>query len=167
MRDVAVTDGDKVEAMIKFGWSVQYYAVGDLVKYMNQVTDADVDKLMKEYEDTYNIVYGENKEFTISHIKEQAKTEIALKAFLKDKNAKAFTNTFQDLHGMKQLPGLATQRLMAEGYGFGAEGDWKLSALVRTIKVMANGLKGGTSFMEDYTYHFEENNMMKSGCSYA
>ena len=163
MRDVAVTDGDKVEAMIKFGWSVQYYAVGDLVKYMSQVTDAEIDKLMKEYEDTYNIVYGDNKEYTISHIKEQAKTEIAIRAFLKDKNAKAFTNTFQDLYGMKQLPGLATQRLMADGYGFGAEGDWKLSALVRTIKVMGNGLKGGTSFMEDYTYHFEENNMMNLG----
>lgn len=163
MRDVAVTDGDKVEAMIKFGWSVQYYAVGDLVKYMDQVTDSDIDKLMKEYEDTYNIIYGDNKEYTVSHIKEQAKTEIAIKAFLKDKNAKAFTNTFQDLHGMKQLPGLATQRLMADGYGFGAEGDWKLSALVRTIKVMGNGLKGGTSFMEDYTYHFEENNMMNLG----
>lgn len=163
MRDVAVTDGDKVEAMIKFGWSVPYHPVGDLVKYINEVSDLEINRLMKEYQDTYNIIYGKNKEYTISHIKEQAKMEIAIRTFLQDKNAKAFTNTFQDLHGMKQLPGLATQRLMNEGYGFGAEGDWKLSALVRTIKVMGNGLKGGTSFMEDYTYHFEEKNMMNLG----
>lgn len=157
MREVAVTDGDKVEAMIKFGWSVPYYGIGDLVSYMNEVSDSDVNALFDEYDSRYEIVYGPDKDFTISHIKEQARIEIALRRFLKDNNANALCTNFQDLHGMKQLPGLAIQRLLADGYGFAAEGDWKTSALVRTFKVMTSGLvesgKKGNAFMEDYTYN--------------
>jgi L-arabinose isomerase len=159
MREVAVTDGDKVEAMIRLGWSVPYYGIGDLVEYMNQVSQADIDALYDEYNSEYDIVLGQDKEFTISHIKEQAKIEIALRRFLKDKDGNALCTNFQDLHGMKQLPGLAIQRLLADGYGFGAEGDWKTSALVRTFKVMTAGLvtKGkGNAFMEDYTYNLEK-----------
>ena len=157
MREVAVTDGDKVEAMIRYGWSVPYYGIGDLVAYMNDVSQADIDALYDEYNAKYEIVYGNDKDFTISHIKEQAKIEIALRRFLKDKNGKALCTNFQDLHGMKQLPGLAIQRLLADGYGFGAEGDWKTSALVRTFKAMTAGqvTEGkGNAFMEDYTYEF-------------
>lgn len=157
MREVAVTDGDKVEAMIKFGWSVPYYGIGDLVSYMNEVSDSDVNALFDEYDNRYEIVYGPDKDFAISHIKEQARIEIALRRFLKDNNANALCTNFQDLHGMKQLPGLAIQRLLADGYGFAAEGDWKTSALVRTFKVMTSGLvesgKKGNAFMEDYTYN--------------
>ncbi len=156
MREVAVTDGDKVEAMIKFGWSVPYYGIGDLVAYMNDVSQADIDALYDEYNQTYEIVLGNDKDFTISHIKEQAKIEIALRRFLKDNDGKALCTNFQDLHGMKQLPGLAIQRLLADGYGFGAEGDWKTSCFVRTFKAMTAGLvtKGkGNAFMEDYTYN--------------
>jgi len=157
MREVAVTDGDKVEAMIKFGWSVPYYGIGDLVSYMNEVSDSDVNALFDEYDSRYEIVYGPDKDFTISHIKEQARIEIALRRFLKDNNANALCTNFQDLHGMKQLPGLAIQRLLADGYGFAAEGDWKTSSLVRTFKVMTSGLvesgKKGNAFMEDYTYN--------------
>ena len=157
MREVAVTDGDKVEAMIRYGWSVPYYGIGDLVAYMNDVSQADIDALYDEYNTKYEIVLGNDKDFTISHIKEQAKIEIALRRFLKDKNGKALCTNFQDLHGMKQLPGLAIQRLLADGYGFGAEGDWKTSALVRTFKAMTAGqvTEGkGNAFMEDYTYEF-------------
>ena len=157
MRDVAVTDGDKVEAMIKFGWSVPYYGIGDLVAYMNDVTQSEIDALYDEYNQEYEIVLGKDKDFDIAHIKEQAKIEIALRRFLKDKDGRALCTNFQDLWGMKQLPGLAIQRLLADGYGFGAEGDWKTSALVRTFKVMTDGLvtKGkGNAFMEDYTYEF-------------
>ncbi len=157
MREVAVTDGDKVEAMIKFGWSVPYYGIGDLVAYMNEVSDSDVNALYDEYNSKYEIVLGNDKDFTISHIKEQAKIEIALRRFLKDNNGKALCTNFQDLHGMKQLPGLAIQRLLADGYGFGAEGDWKTSCLVRTFKAMTAGQvvpgSKGNAFMEDYTYN--------------
>ncbi len=161
MREVAVTDGDKVEAMIQFGWSVPYYGIGDLVAYMNDVSQADVDALYDEYNQKYEIVYdcgnGFEKDFVIAQIKEQAKIEIALRKFLKDNNGKALCTNFQDLHGMKQLPGLAIQRLLADGYGFGAEGDWKTSCLVRTFKAMTDGLvvegKKGNAFMEDYTYN--------------
>lgn len=159
MREVAVTDGDKVEAMIRYGWSVPYYGIGDLVAYMDKVTQAEIDELYDTYCKEYEIVYGEDKEFTISHIKEQAKIEIALRRFLKDKDATALCTNFQDLHGMKQLPGLAIQRLLADGYGFAAEGDWKTAALVRTFKAMTEGLvtKGkGNAFMEDYTYNLEK-----------
>ncbi len=161
MREVAVTDGDKVEAMVKFGWSVPYYGIGDLVAYMNEVSKADIDALYDEYNQKYEIVYdcgnGFEKDFVIGQIKEQAKIEIALRRFLKDNDGNALCTNFQDLHGMKQLPGLAIQRLLADGYGFGAEGDWKTSALVRTFKVMTAGLvvegKKGNAFMEDYTYN--------------
>ncbi|MCR5763613.1 MAG: L-arabinose isomerase [Treponema sp.] len=156
MREVAVTDGDKVEAMIKFGWSVPYYGIGDLVAYMNDVSQADIDALYDEYNQKYEIVLGNDKDFTISHIKEQAKIEIALRRFLKDNDGKALCTNFQDLHGMKQLPGLAIQRLLADGYGFGAEGDWKTSCVVRTFKAITAGLVStgkGNAFMEDYTYN--------------
>ncbi|WP_307770656.1 L-arabinose isomerase [uncultured Treponema sp.] len=158
MREVAVTDGDKVAAMIQFGWSVPYYGIGDLVAYMNEVSEADINALFDRYNEEYEIVYGSDKQYTIAHIKEQAKIEIALRRFLKDNNGKALCTNFQDLWGMKQLPGLAIQRLLADGYGFGAEGDWKTSAFVRTFKVMTDGLVGngkGNAFMEDYTYNLE------------
>jgi L-arabinose isomerase len=151
MREVAVTEGDKVEAQIKLGYAVNGYGVGDLVAFVNAVSDADVAAAMKAYEAEYQIVASANKE----RIKVQARYEVGMRAFLKDKGAMAFTTTFEDLHGLLQLPGLAVQRLMAEGYGFGAEGDWKTAALVRATKVMSAGLKGGTSFMEDYTYHMD------------
>ena len=155
MREVAVTEGDKVEAQMKFGYSVNGYGVGDLVKYVNASTNSQVNRLITEYEDKYTLVPSLNKngEKRQSLI-DAAKIETGLRRFLREGNFKGFTDTFEDLHGLTQLPGLPVQRLMAEGYGFGAEGDWKTAALVRAMKVMAAGLKGGTSFMEDYTYHF-------------
>ena len=155
MRDVAVTEGDKVEAQIKLGYDVYGYGVGDLVKAVNESTDADIQKMMQAYLDEYEVAPallpgGENH----AALHEGAKIEVGLRNFLKAGNFKAFTTTFEDLHGLEQLPGLAVQRLMRDGYGFGAEGDWKTSALVRAMKVMSEGLKGGVSFMEDYTYHF-------------
>jgi L-arabinose isomerase len=166
MRDVAVTDGDKVEAMIQLGWSVPYYGIGDLVAYMTKVTDAEINKLVKLYEADYEIVWGKDKNFVLKSIQEQARIEIAMRAFFKDTKSNAFTTNFEDLHGMKQLPGLACQRLMADGFGFAAEGDWKTAAMVRTFKVMSAGLGGkgfGDSFMEDYTYHFKKGNEMDLG----
>jgi L-arabinose isomerase len=164
MRQVAVTEGDKVEAEIKFGYAVNGYGIGDLVKVINQVSDAEIDKLVGEYQETYKVVpslkKGGDKH---SALRESAKIELGLKAFLEDGNFKGFTDTFEDLHGMLQLPGISVQRLMAAGYGFGAEGDWKTAALVRAMKVMGAGLKGGNSFMEDYTYHFEPKNNMVLG----
>ncbi|MCR5045914.1 MAG: L-arabinose isomerase [Treponema sp.] len=159
MRDVAVTDGDKVEAYVKFGWSVPYYGIGDLVAYMKDVPQNEVDALYDEYNSQYQIVLSNDKDHDIQSIKEQARIEIALRKFLADKKANALCTNFQDLWGMKQLPGLAIQRLLADGYGFGAEGDWKTSALVRTFKVMTMGLVGngkGNAFMEDYTYNLEK-----------
>jgi L-arabinose isomerase len=159
MREVAVTDGDKVEAMIKFGWSVPYYGIGDLVDYMTKVSETDIDELVEEYKKEYTIDWTGDRDFTLSHIREQAKIEIALRKFLKDNNGNALCTNFQDLWGMKQLPGLAIQRLLADGYGFGAEGDWKTAAMVRTFKVMTAGLTGkgkGNAFMEDYTYNLEK-----------
>ncbi len=155
MREVAVTEGDKVEAQLKFGYSVNGYGVGELVRNVNASTNSQVNKLIAKYEDNYTLVpslkkNGENRQSLI----DAARIEIGLRKFLKEGNFKGFTTTFEDLHGLTQLPGLSVQRLMAEGYGFGAEGDWKTAALVRAMKVMARGLKGGTSFMEDYTYHF-------------
>lgn len=152
MRDVAVTEGNKVSAQIKMGYSVYGYGIGDLVKSVNEVKDPSVKKLIAEYGDEYKISQAVAASDTL---KEAARIEIGMENFLKAGNFKAFTTTFEDLHGLKQLPGLAVQRLMAKGYGFGAEGDWKTAALVRSMKVMASGLKGGTSFMEDYTYHFD------------
>lgn len=164
MREVAVTEGDKVEAQMRFGYSVNGYGLGDLVQYVNNVNENEIDKLIEEYFDKYEVAPNAKKDGDkYSNLREAAKIEIGLRNFLKDGNFKAFTTTFENLHGLKQLPGLAVQRLMAEGYGFGAEGDWKTAALVRAVKVMSAGLKGGTSFMEDYTYHFEPGNMMVLG----
>ncbi|MCJ8007511.1 L-arabinose isomerase [Lederbergia wuyishanensis] len=162
MRQVAVTEGDKVEAQIQLGWTVNGYGIGDLVERINSVTEQQVDELMTMYEDQYNIDEEGKQEGSIRDaIRYQAKIEIALKSFLEDGGYTAFTTTFEDLHGMKQLPGLAVQRLMEQGYGFAGEGDWKTAALVRLMKIVANGK--GTSFMEDYTYHFEPGNEMVLG----
>jgi L-arabinose isomerase len=160
MRDVAVTEGNKVSAQIKLGYSVYGYGVGDLVKYVNDASAASIKKLVAEYCDEYKMT---KTVASSDSVKEAAKIEIGLEAFLKDGNFKAFTTTFEDLHGLKQLPGLSVQRLMNKGYGFGAEGDWKTSALVRSMKVMSEGLEGGTSFMEDYTYHFDPKGMRVLG----
>jgi len=154
MRDVAVTEGDKVEAQIQFGYDVYGYGVGDLVKAVNDASDADVKQMMQAYFDEYDVIPAlqPNGEKHASLV-EGARIEVGMRNFLSAGNFKAFTTTFEDLHGLAQLPGLAVQRLMRDGYGFGAEGDWKTSALVRAMKVMSAGLKGGVSFMEDYTYH--------------
>jgi L-arabinose isomerase len=154
MREVAVTGGDRVEAQIRLGWSTNGYAVGDLVARVAEVSDADVERVVSEYEDTYVLAPslqrgGEKRE----GLRYAARQEIAMRAFLEDGGFGAFTTTFEDLHGLSQLPGLACQRLMASGFGFGAEGDWKTAALVRLGKVMTAGRRGGVSFMEDYTYH--------------
>ena len=162
MREVAVTEGDKVEAQIKFGWSISGYGVGDLVKYIDGVSDVEVNQLMEEYETLYEIASEVREEGSLREaVREQARIELAISAFLLEGGFGAFTTTFEDLHGMKQLPGLAAQRLMAAGYGFGAEGDWKTAALVRLMKIMSNGK--GTSLMEDYTYHLEEGHEMILG----
>jgi L-arabinose isomerase len=154
MREVAVTEGDKVEAQIKLGWSINYYGVGDLVKVIKEVSDADVDKLVKSYADEYEMSAETRSGAGLESVKVQARIEIALKSFLSAGKFGAFTDTFEDLHGLAQLPGLASQRVMAAGYGFGAEGDWKTAAIVRAMKVMATGL-GGASFLEDYTYNLD------------
>ena len=164
MRFVAVTDGDKVEAEMKFGYSVNTHGVGDLVKVINEVGDSAIDILCQEYADTYSLastlVKGGSQH---TSLREAARIELGLREFLANGNFKGFTDTFEDLHGMAQLPGIATQRLMNDGYGFGGEGDWKTSVLVRMMKVMATGLKGGNSFMEDYTYHFDPKHQMVLG----
>ncbi len=164
MREVAVTEGDKVEAQLKFGYSVNGYGIGDLVAFVDQVTDADVDKLIEEYEASYSFS-ADSKKGGSNHfaVRDAAKIELGMRGFLEDGNFKGFTTTFEVLHGLKQLPGIAVQRLMADGYGFGAEGDWKTSALVRAMKVMGSGLEGGASFMEDYTYHLDPENMQCLG----
>lgn len=149
MRNVAVTEGDKVEAEIKFGWSVNTWAVGDLVQYIDKVTDAEVEAQVKEYETKY-----EMNTDNLESVKYQAKMEVAIKKFLEDNNADGFVNTFEDLYGMKQLPGLATQDLTGQGYGFGPEGDWKISCLTAVMKTMAQGIDKGTALIEDYTYNF-------------
>ena len=156
MRDVAVTEGDKVEAEIRLGVSVNTYGVNDLVAVVDTVDDATVDGLVAEYQDTYAVAPelrrgGERHE----SLRYGARIEAGLRRFLEDGGYTAFTTNFEDLGGLRQLPGLAVQRLMADGYGFGGEGDWKTSVLVRTLKVMAQGLPGATSFMEDYTYHLD------------
>ena len=150
MRDVAVTEGDKVEARIKLGWTVNGYGTADLVDVYNEVSDADVKALLAGYEKEYAMNTTD-----LDAVYEQAKIEIAMRRFLENGGYKAFTTTFEDLHGLKQLPGLAVQRLTGDGYGFGGEGDWKTSALSSVMKYMASGLKGGTGFMEDYTYNLE------------
>lgn len=153
MREVAVTEGDKVEAQIRFGYSVSGYGVGDLVACVQQVSDAQAEQLVQEYLETYVLGPGTEGEAGRRGLLAAAKIEWGMRAFLTGGGFKAFTTSFEQLHGLEQLPGLAVQRLMADGYGFGAEGDWKTAALVRAMKVMAAGLPGGTSFMEDYTYH--------------
>ncbi|HEY7272884.1 MAG TPA: L-arabinose isomerase [Actinoplanes sp.] len=154
MRDVAVTEGDKVEAELRFGVSVNTYGVNDLVAAVDAAADADVDKLVATYEDSYDVVpelrRGGDRHESLRY---GARIELGLRSFLDGGGFTAFTTNFQDLGGLRQLPGLAVQRLMADGYGFGGEGDWKTSVMLRTCKVMADGLPGGTSFMEDYTYH--------------
>ena len=153
MREVAVTEGDKVEAQLRLGYSVNGYGVGDLVKFVDGVTEAEIDRLVAEYEDSYTVAEAlRSNGSQRAALREAARIEIGMRAFLEKGGFKAFTTTFEDLYGLAQLPGLAVQRLMADGYGFGAEGDWKTAALVRAMKVMGAGLKGGTSFMEDYTY---------------
>ncbi len=162
MRDVAVTEGDKIEAQIKFGWTVDYYGIGDLVEEINQVSDDDVEALFEEYTKLYEMPAEASEP---GHVRDsilyQARVELALKSFLSRGNYNAFTTNFEDLHGMKQLPGLAAQRLMAQGYGFAGEGDWRTAALLRMMKIIANNK--GTSFMEDYTYHLEPGNEMILG----
>jgi L-arabinose isomerase len=156
MREVAVTEGDKVSAQFKFGFSVNGYGVGDLVNVIGEVRDRDVDGVLDEYEAAYEVASdlrrgGARARF----VREQARIELGMRAFLEQGGFKGFTTTFEDLHGLAALPGLAVQRLMADGYGFGAEGDWKTAALLRAEKVMSVGLAGGASFMEDYTYHLD------------
>jgi L-arabinose isomerase len=160
MRDVAVTEGNKVSAQIKMGYSVYGFGVGDLVRFVNDVSGNAIKKLIIEYGNEYKLTKAVAGSETL---KEAARIEIGMENFLKAGNFKAFTTTFEDLHGLKQLPGLAVQRLMAKGFGFGAEGDWKTASIVRSMKVMASGLQGGTSFMEDYTYHFDPKGMRVLG----
>ncbi|STT52479.1 L-arabinose isomerase [Klebsiella pneumoniae] len=164
MREVAVTDGDKVAAQIKFGFSVNTWAVGDLVQVVNSISDGDISALVDEYESSYRLtpaaqVHGEKRQ----NVLDAARIELGMKRFLEQGGFHAFTTTFEDLHGLKQLPGLAVQRLMQQGYGFAGEGDWKTAALLRIMKVMSTGLQGGTSFMEDYTYHFDNGNDLVLG----
>jgi len=164
MRYVAVTDGDKVEAELKFGFEVNTYGVGDLVAVINAIPETAIQDLLTEYEATYtmsaDLIRGGDRHASVY---EAAKIELGLKKFLEDGGFKGFTDTFEDLHGMLQLPGIASQRLMAAGYGFGGEGDWKTAALVRACKVMGSGLPGANAFMEDYTYHFDPANSMVLG----
>jgi L-arabinose isomerase len=154
MREVAVTGGDRVEAQIQLGWATNGHAVGDLVKRIAEVGDAEVNQLVEEYEAQYTLAPtlrkgGSHRE----GLRDAARQEIGMRGFLTSGGYGAFTTTFEDLYGLNQLPGLACQRLMADGYGFGAEGDWKTAALVRLMKVISAGRPGGVSFMEDYTYH--------------
>jgi len=164
MRQVAVTDGDKVEAQRRFGYAVDGFGVGDLVRSVNAVPQLEVDRLVAEYDERYAVAKplgpkGERRQ----DLRDAAQIELGLRRFLEAGGFTAFTDSFEDLHGLKQLPGIGVQRLMADGYGFGAEGDWKTAALVRAMKVMSAGLEGGTSFMEDYTYHLHENGMKVLG----
>lgn len=148
MRDVAVTEGDKVEVQKKLGWEVNTWAVGDLVKEMNAVTESEIDELMEVYRQNYDFATD-----NIDAIRYQAREEIAMKKMLDREGCRAFSNTFQDLYGMEQLPGLASQHLMAQGYGYGGEGDWKVSAMTAILKAMGENGNGASAFMEDYTYH--------------
>ncbi len=158
MRQVAVTEGDKVEAQIKLGWQVNTTAVGDLVKEINAVSEEQVNSLLKDYQEKY-IIATDNR----NAIRYQAKVEIAMKKMLEEAGCGAYTNTFEDLYGMEQLPGLASQRLMEAGYGYGGEGDWKVSAMTHIMKQMAEGLEGGTAFMEDYTYDLTKGKELSLG----
>ena len=164
MRQVSVTDGDKVEAQVRFGFSVNTHGVGDLVAYVKRVKEKDIDALVADYEKRYTLAPAlQRRGAKHASLREAARQEAGMRRFLEDGGYQGFTDTFEDLHGLKQLPGIATQRLMEEGYGFGAEGDWKTAALLRAMKVMAAGLPGGNSFMEDYTYHLEPRKEMVLG----
>jgi L-arabinose isomerase len=164
MRQVAVTEGDKVEAEIKFGYSVNTYGVGDLVRSIGEITDGAIDALVKEYAENYILAEPLKKgKERHADLREAARIELGLEAFLEQGGFKGFTDTFEDLHGLAQLPGIAAQRLMSKGYGFAGEGDWKTAALVRAMKLMGSGLPGGNSFMEDYTYHFDPANSLVLG----
>ncbi len=158
MREVAVTEGDKVEVQMKLGWQVNTWPVGKLVETMNAVTEAEVDALMDTYRQQYDIATDD-----IESIRYQAREEIAMEKMMQAEGCMAFSNTFQDLYGMEQLPGLASQHLMAKGYGYGGEGDWKVSAMTAILKAMSEGKTGGTAFMEDYTYHLEKGNEYSLG----
>ena len=158
MRDVAVTEGDKVEVQTKLGWEVNTWAVGDLVKEMASVSEKEIDALMDTYKENYEIATPD--EYAIRY---QAREEIAIKKMLDKEGCLAFTNTFQDLYGMEQLPGLASQHLMSLGYGYGGEGDWKVAAMTAIMKAMGEGENGASAFMEDYTYHLEEGNEYSLG----
>ena len=157
MREVAVTGGDRVEAQIKLGWSVNGYGVGDLVGRIADVGEAQIDALVGQFEQAFAVVPALRPGGARhANLRDALRQEIGMRGFLEEGGFGGFTTTFEDLHGLKQLPGLACQRLMADGYGFGAEGDWKTAGLVRAMKVMSAGLRGGVSFMEDYTYHLEK-----------
>ncbi len=153
MREVAVTEGDKVEAERKLGWSVNTWGVGDVIARVNAVTEAQIDAKMAEYAEKYDL-----RTDHLASVRYQAKMEVAIEGMLAEGGFGGFTDTFQDLQQLKQLPGLATQNLMAKGYGFGGEGDWKVAAMDRVMKLMARGLPGGTAFMEDYSYHMDPAN---------
>ena len=164
MREVAVTEGDKVAAQETFGYAVHGYGVGDVVACIRAASDDEVDAVVARYHDLYAV----NAELDVSGDRREAlmecgRMEAGLRRFLTEREAHAFTDTFENLHGLNQLPGLPVQQLMSEGFGFGAEGDWKTAALVRAMKVMGSGLPGGCSFMEDYTYHFEPDNNLVLG----
>lgn len=164
MRYVAVTEGDKVEAELKFGFSVNTYGIGDLAAVINDVRETAITKLCNEYAHLYKLMPTLRKgNPQHQSLRDAAKIELGIRRFLEEGGYKGFADTFEDLHGLKQLPGIAAQRLMADGYGFAGEGDWKTAALVRAMKVMGAGLEGGNSFMEDYTYHFEPGNEMVLG----
>jgi len=164
MREVAVTEGDKVSAQIQLGYSVSGYGVGDLAEMVNAVSEPEIKVVLEEYESIYEISKDAKESGSLyDRLNEAARIEKGLRNFLEDGSFSAFTTTFEDLHGLAQLPGLAVQRLMADGYGFGGEGDWKTAALVRAMKVMGLGLKGGASFMEDYTYHLHPDGMKVLG----
>ena len=155
MRHVAVTEGDKVEAQMRFGVSVNGYDSSEVVAHINKVSKEDLNRLLEDYEKEYQLSEALQKGGKQRNsLEEAAKIELGLRSFLEEGGFKAFTDTFENLGELKQLPGIAVQRLMADGYGFGAEGDWKTAAMLRAMKVMSYGLDGGTSFMEDYTYHF-------------
>jgi L-arabinose isomerase len=158
MREVAVTEGDKVEVQIKLGWQVNTWPVGELVNEIGKVTDKEAEAKIKEYETEYKLDTED-----LHAVQYQAKEEIAMERILRREHADAYTNTFQDLWGMEELPGIASQHLMSKGYGYGAEGDWKTGAMTHIIKAMAQGLKGGSSFMEDYTYHYKKDNEYSLG----
>ena len=158
MREVAVTEGDKVEVQTKLGWQVNTWPVGKLVETMNEVTEAEIDAKMAEYAALYTFATDD-----METVRYQAREEIAMKKMLDAEGCMAFSNTFQDLYGMKQLPGLASQNLMAQGYGYGGEGDWKVAAMTAILKAMSEGQTGGTAFMEDYTFHLEKGNEYSLG----